>query len=129
METRNIKVTLGKAKEWYKSGNSILKELALQAFSEKELNRLTFAEISESVLSVEVSEEEHILAILAEYYRKISDKFYPDQEKYFIGKNSYDGWTIIKHSSVLYPGIAYYLREKDAREALEIFLKEMNYND
>ena len=127
METRNIKVTLEKAKEWYKSENIILHELALQAFSEKELKALTYSEIVVIVGTYSISKEEAILGTLAEYYKKPTDKFYPDQEKYFIGKSSYDGWTIIKHQSVLYPGIAYYLREKDAKEALEIFLKEMNY--
>lgn len=29
----------------------------------------------------------------------------------------------------MYTGISYFLREKDAKEALEIFLKEMNYNE
>ena len=129
METRNIKVTLEKAKEWYRSGNLILVELALQAFTKKELDTPTYSEIVILVGTYNISEEEAILRTLAEYYKRDTDKFYPDQEKYFIGKNSYDGWTIIKHSSVLYPGIAYYLREKDAREALEIFLKEMNYNE
>jgi hypothetical protein len=36
-EERNITLTLNKAKEWYKKGGE-LKEIALQAFSEKELN-------------------------------------------------------------------------------------------
>lgn len=36
---RNITLTLDKAKEWYKKGGE-LKEIALQAFSEKELNPL-----------------------------------------------------------------------------------------
>lgn len=36
MEERNITVTLEKAKEWYNSGNVILKEIALQAFNEDE---------------------------------------------------------------------------------------------
>ena len=36
---RNITLTLDKAKEWYKKGGE-LKEIALQAFSEKELNLL-----------------------------------------------------------------------------------------
>ena len=126
-ETRNIKVSLDKAKEWYRSGNVILYELALQAFSEKELKTPTYSEIVIMVGGTyNIPKEEAILRTLAEYYKKSTDKFYPDQEKYFIGKNSYDGWTIIKHQSVLYPGIAYYLREKDAREAMEIFLKEMN---
>ena len=34
---RNITITLEKAKEWYNSGNTSLKEVALQAFDEKEL--------------------------------------------------------------------------------------------
>lgn len=37
METRNIKITLDKAKEWYNSGDTTLKELALQAFNRDEL--------------------------------------------------------------------------------------------
>ena len=125
MEDRVIRVSLAKAKEWFRSNNSILRELALQAFTEKELRKPIFSEILLVVGSVEVSKEEGILRTLAEFYKKPSDKFYPDQDKYFIGKNSYDGWTVIKHSSVLYPGIAYFLREKDAREALEIFKEEL----
>lgn len=38
-EERNITLTLDKAQEWYKKGGE-LKEIALQAFSEKELNPL-----------------------------------------------------------------------------------------
>ena len=125
MEDRVIRVSLVKAKEWYRSNNSILRELALQAFTEKELKKPIFSEIILVVGSVEVPKDEGILRTLAEFYKKPGDKFYPDQDKYFIGKNSYDGWTVIKHSSVLYPGIAYFLREKDAREALEIFKEEL----
>lgn len=36
-EKRNITITINKAKEWYNSKNKELKEIALQAFSEKEL--------------------------------------------------------------------------------------------
>ena len=38
-EERNITLTLDKAKEWYKKGGE-LKEIALQAFTEQELNPL-----------------------------------------------------------------------------------------
>lgn len=38
-EERNITLTLDKAKEWYKKGGE-LREIALQAFTEKELNPL-----------------------------------------------------------------------------------------
>lgn len=37
-EKRNIAITLNKAKEWYNSKNKELKEIALQAFSKKELS-------------------------------------------------------------------------------------------
>lgn len=39
MEERNITVTLGKAKEWYNSGDATLQEIALQAFSRDEIIR------------------------------------------------------------------------------------------
>ena len=42
---RNITITLEKAKEWYNSGNTSLKEVALQAFSEKELTAFDFTRI------------------------------------------------------------------------------------
>ena len=42
---RNIKITLEKAKEWYNSNNESLKDIALQAFSEKELTVFDFTRI------------------------------------------------------------------------------------
>ena len=129
METRTIKVTLDKAKEWYFSEDPILKELALQAFTKNELDPLTYKQISEVVGKPSISKEEEVIKTLAEYYRKPSDVIKPNYDKYFIGKTTYDGWTVIKHSSVMYTGISYFLREKDAREALNIFLQEMGYDN
>lgn len=45
METRNLTVTLEKAKEWYNSGNESLKEVALQAFSKEKLTVFDFTRI------------------------------------------------------------------------------------
>ena len=42
---RNITITLEKAKEWYNSGNTSLKEVALQEFDEKELTAFDFTRI------------------------------------------------------------------------------------
>ena len=39
MNTRNVSVTLEKAREWYNSGNATLKEVVLQAFKEEELKQ------------------------------------------------------------------------------------------
>lgn len=45
MESRNIALTLEKAREWYNSGNEALKEAALQAYTEDELKTVHFSEI------------------------------------------------------------------------------------
>ena len=45
MKERNITITLEKAKEWYNSGNTSLKEVALQAFNEEELTAFDFTRI------------------------------------------------------------------------------------
>lgn len=45
METRNVELTLEKAKEWYKKGGD-LKEVALQAFAEEELKDSGFKYIT-----------------------------------------------------------------------------------
>ena len=42
---RNITITLEKAREWYNSGDSSLKEVALQAFSKEELDTFDFTKI------------------------------------------------------------------------------------
>ena len=45
METRNVALTLEKAKEFYNSGNAALREVALQAFTVEELETLKFTDI------------------------------------------------------------------------------------
>lgn len=45
METRNVTLTLQKAKEFYKSGNAALKEVALQAFTKEELTTPHYTDI------------------------------------------------------------------------------------
>ena len=128
METRTIKVTIEKAKEWYFGDQPVLRELALQAFTQRELDPLTYEQIASMVGHLyNISKEEEVIKTLAEYYKKPSDIIRPCGDKWFIGKTTYDGWTVIKHSSVMYAGISYFLREKDAKEALDIFLKEMEY--
>lgn len=46
MNTRNIEVSLTKAREWYKSGDKALKEVALQAFTKEELEGLNWKSIT-----------------------------------------------------------------------------------
>lgn len=56
---RNITVTLERAKNWYNSGNTSLKELALQAFSKEELTGFDFKKIKtfeDALTALEYSE-------------------------------------------------------------------------
>ena len=45
MEKRNIQISLEEAREWYNSGNSFKRELALKAYSETELSINTYINI------------------------------------------------------------------------------------
>lgn len=45
MESRNVTLTLEKAKEFYNSGNAALKEVALQAFTQEELTTPDYTDI------------------------------------------------------------------------------------
>lgn len=45
METRNVTLTIDKAKEFFSSGNEALKEVALQAFTADELKSVHYTEI------------------------------------------------------------------------------------
>lgn len=45
METRNVTLTLQKAKEFYNSGNAALMEVALQAFTQEELTTPKYTDI------------------------------------------------------------------------------------
>lgn len=45
METRNVTLSLKKAKEFYNSGNAALKEVALQAFTQEELTTSKYTDI------------------------------------------------------------------------------------
>lgn len=71
METRNVNVTLEKAKEWYKKGGD-LKEVALQAFTEEELKGIDFKCITTMndvlrVLNINDHEYCHTIAHLEQY--------------------------------------------------------------
>lgn len=121
-ETRNIKVSLDKAKEWYRSGNVILYELALQAFTKKELKTPSYDDIKQLVPSYTLFKETEALMRLSLYYRRKEDNLLlTTGTKYFIGQIGYQHYKIMKHDTVRYPGVPYFKRLEDAREAAKIF--------
>ena len=125
MEDRVIRVSLDKAKEWYNSNNATLKELALQAFTQKELESPTYEEIEQLIPTVSLRKETDVLLRLSMYYRKPEDNgiFLTTSTKYFIGQTGYKEYQIMKHETVQYPGVPYFKRLEDVREAAKIFEK------
>ena len=148
MEERTIKVSLDKAKEWFNSGNSTLKELSLQAFSKEELEipsiisiintlkcRRNLTDIQRNqLLSLKNRSEQNIsapklLRILAMYFNN-SWKKEIGHSGYFLTKTNFNycaykpntlgnDWTIVKHESVCYP-VTYFKSEEDCRKAFKI---------
>lgn len=161
MEERYVKISLEKAKEWYNSNNSSLKEVALQAFSKEELEQINLKELIDLLLSssYELTTTQRIqleslmkrkditkvsapklLRILAcyfngEFWKKdegLEGFFFYKREDGF--KNTYSPhvmdkyWCISSHTSVCYPTLVYFKREKDCKEAYNI-MKSLNKLD
>lgn len=155
MEKRNITVSLEEARNWYNGENQTLRKLALQAYTEKELNEpQTFRDVlkalgiqslnigmkvnGKEVSSVEIGNElaTHIrLMFIAKYF---NGTWKPEinKTKYFLAKGpcSYvfpnnirlgNGYYIGTHETVVYPGIVYFQKEEDVRKAYEMLKDEL----
>lgn len=142
MEKRNIKVSLEEAREWYNSGNEILRTLALTVFTEEEIV-LNFDYIKETISSVpswvnvpksDCKKYEALanLAMIAKYFNGAWKKT-PSNTGYFLGQANlkfYNGSNIeIKglshigvctHNTVMYPGIVYFKSPDDIIKAVKI---------
>ena len=155
VEKRNITVSLEEAREWYNGENQILRKLALQAYTEKELSEpQNFREVLKSlgiqslnvgmkvngkeVSSVEMGNElaTHIkLMFIAKYFNG-TWKPEMDKTKYFLGRTPYsydvpnsakldNGYYIGIHARVKCPGIVYFQKEEDVRKAYEMLKDEL----
>lgn len=155
MEKRNITVSLEEAREWYNGENQILRKLALQAYTEAELNEpQTFKEVLKSlgiqsfglnmrmdgkeVSSVEIGNELtlHIKLMLIAKYFNGTWKPEMDKTKYFLGRTPYsydvpnsakldNGYYIGIHARVKCPGIVYFQKEEDVRKAYQMIKDEL----
>lgn len=137
-EKRNIKVTLEQAMEWYNSGNSTLRTLALSAYTEDEL-KLSFKYISNKVYNtcfcahVPVDEAEKYntlvdLAVIAKFFNG-SWKKTTSNTGYLLGNynngsgpivNTCNGVGVYQHDTVQYAGIVYFRNQEDAIKAVKI---------
>lgn len=137
-EKRNIKVTLEQAMEWYNSGNSTLRTLALSAYTEDEL-KLSFKYINSKVCNtcfcanVPVDEAEKYntlvdLAVIAKFFNG-SWKKTTSNTGYFLGNynngsgpvvDTCSGVGVYQHNTVQYAGIVYFRSQEDAIKAAKI---------
>lgn len=105
---RTIKISLGKAKEWYNSGNKSLKELALQAFKKEEL-------MVNSWKSIKTFEDAcKILDINPEIISLIYDTHLQNICKLQIIRKALNGidWEPkLNAGTIYYPWLRYYLKE------------------
>lgn len=145
-EKRNVSISLEEAREWYKSGNNVLKTIALKAYSENELAGYEYmkGQISLIKTACELPYSErgkwdtlHKLAIMAKYYNG-SWEMKAGEAGYFIGKSSMggsavvqqvnltDGIAIYEHRTVQYAGIVYFKNAQDAKEAAKLLFDELN---
>lgn len=144
MEKRNIQISLEEAKEWYNSGDSFKKELALKAYKKEELIDLGFCDIL-SKMDYYTDERNKIkekaimyekLLIVAAYLNSIYKKechngarlyFYikPKLQINFMKDFEYKSFkitaTIIKNDYTIY-----FNSSKAAKQAIDILGDELN---
>lgn len=79
MDKRTIEVSLETAREWYKSSNKALKEVALQVFSEEELTRKSFQDIKTFWNAIEYLESRDMCKDLIHEYRECVPDSYSEK--------------------------------------------------
>ena len=91
MEKRNIQISLEEAREWYNSGDSFKKELALKAYSETELSINTYINILALLKDEVIANSKEKAGIyrkllnVAKYYNYL----YPKEYNSLLGKQQY----------------------------------------
>lgn len=112
MEKRNVKISLEQAKEWYTSGDSTLKELALSAFTKEELCQKPWEKIKTfqdacNALGLDASLVKNDLFVLSPLY---NSKMLIAQYKLCIIKNALnDSYSFALNSgTIYYPRLRYY---------------------
>lgn len=142
METRNLEVTLDQAIEWFNGNNETLKTLALTVYTKEELALninyiLSKVKGTTATLISSVDDPKFIaladLAVIAKYFNGDWRKT-TDNTGYFLGKST-TGFTcgstdikgtpianlgIVKHETVMYPGIVYFKNKQDVLKAVKI---------
>lgn len=156
MEKRNISISLEQAREWYHNDCGILRRLALQAFTEEEINEPTTLNevLSKMRIRSLTLEMLHNNRYHAKSLEKIKDETMVDtklrivaeylnrgwepgvkERKFFIAQGkSYspsavdleNGFYVNFHETVKYPGVVYFRTQEDAIKAFNMLKDEIN---
>lgn len=137
MEKRNISISLEKAREWYEGRNIILKQLALEAYSEEELKKeITYSDIldklrrSNKLITSPIYNSNIALGnigkieVLSKLYT-IAAYFNGDwvpssgTNNYYIGKSIGTIEIVLCNSHIL-SSVPYFKNKEDAQKALEM---------
>ena len=142
-KARNISITIEQAMEWYNSGNTTLRTLALNAYTKDELE-LNYKMIESNVdqtcgcFNTPMCEQKKFqvlakLAIIAKYYNKNWKKI-TCNTGYFLGNYSTangpvvetcNGVGVYQHNTVQYAGVVYFKNQEDAVKAVKILGDEV----
>ena len=112
MEKRNIQISLEEAIEWYNSGDSFKRELALKIYKERELSITTYSDVRASLRNTDIADS----IAKGEVYRKLLNV-----AKCF--NNIYS----IKYDSHLHTQL-YYIITKETISALFMKYKDFSIN-
>ena len=144
-EKRSIEISLEEAKEWYNSGDSFKRELALKAYTEEELSIFDYSDIH-NIVSENKQKYNNIvrkintyakLTIVATYFNSIYKKEYCEDTKsyfqYLLTKEAtlyshqlnYKGF-FINRAVRYYPETITFNSEEAAKKAIDILGNELN---
>ena len=90
-EKRNLQISLEEAREWYNSGDSFKRELALKAYKEIELSITTYSDVRASLRNTAIADS----IAKGEVYRKLLNVakyyngLYPKEYNPLLGKQQY----------------------------------------
>lgn len=145
-QEKTLKVTKSEARAWYKSGNRALIEIALKLFKEEELKTTPIEEMIEYIISnsdiykltdiqrIQINalksrkngniSANKLLRLYALYYNKGWSKKLGDVG-YFIAEKDTCEWKVLSHTSVTYPGLAYFKNEGDAKKVIDTLSEDV----
>lgn len=116
MESRNVTLTLDKAKEFYNSGNAALREVALQAFTVEELKFSNFREIKtfEDALTILGNDNQTVIDYFAISRTRCTNDIFAFAKLRVIATALNEGWepTFDKDEWRYYPWFYIYTQKE-----------------